>query len=105
GWLKVHSGTEGPRPRLQVTSSGYALVPEHVPAFLEPFRREGAERTGTGAGFGLGLSIVQSVVDAHGGHLSIAARPDGGLDVVVLLPAPRRGHPPAGASRRYNAKV
>jgi signal transduction histidine kinase len=94
GWLKVHSGTEGLRPRLQVTSSGYALVPEHVPAFLEPFRREGAERTGTGGGFGLGLSIVQSVVDAHGGHLSIAARPDGGLDVVVLLPAPRPGHPP-----------
>jgi signal transduction histidine kinase len=41
-------------------------------------------------GFGLGLSIVRSVVAAHGGR--VAARPDplGGLEVIAALPAGRR---------------
>jgi signal transduction histidine kinase len=93
GWVHVSTDADGSRTRLRVTNSGRVLAPEHVPTFLEPFRRDGADRTGTAGGVGLGLSIVQSVADAHGGQLSVAARPDGGLDVTVLLPTPLPGRP------------
>jgi two-component system sensor histidine kinase VanS len=35
---------------------------------------------------GLGLAIVARIVQAHGGVLSVAARPAGGLRVAVRLP-------------------
>ena len=39
-----------------------------------------------GQGAGLGLSIVRSVAEAHGGHVALAARAQGGLAVDVVLP-------------------
>lgn len=57
---------------------------------FEPFRRPSG-RTGTRPGTGLGLSIVASVAKAHGGHAEARARPDGGLDVQITLPATANG--------------
>ncbi|WP_328665722.1 ATP-binding protein [Streptomyces sp. NBC_00322] len=54
----------------------------------QPFRRLGADRTGTGRGSGLGLSIVAAITEAHHGTLDLRARPDGGLRVTVTLPHP-----------------
>jgi two-component system sensor histidine kinase VanS len=39
------------------------------------------------AGVGLGLAIVTSIVQAHGGRLSLAPLGTGGLRVTVRLPA------------------
>ena len=49
----------------------------------EPFRR--LDRAA--GGFGLGLSIVRSVVVAHGGTIEIEAPDTGGLEVRIELPA------------------
>jgi K+-sensing histidine kinase KdpD len=57
-----------------------------LPSLFEPFRRmEG--RTGSASGAGLGLAIARSVAAAHAAALDAAARPAGGLDVRVDLPA------------------
>jgi signal transduction histidine kinase len=58
---------------------------DRVGDLLEPFQR--LSRHAPGSGAGLGLSIVRSVADAHGGSLDVAARPEGGLRVDVRLPA------------------
>ena len=42
------------------------------------------------SGAGLGLSIVRSVAEAHGGGLTLRARPQGGLVATVALPAARQ---------------
>jgi signal transduction histidine kinase len=95
GWVEVEvcsaegQSAEGPEPgeiRLRVTNSGRVLAPEHIPALFEPFRRD-ADRTGTG--FGLGLSIVESVVRAHDGRVDTMVPAAGGLEVVIHLPAHR----------------
>ena len=62
------------------------LDPDQVKALTQPFRRIGAERTGSDKGAGMGLAIVSSIVEVHGGTLDLEALPDGGLHVVVTLP-------------------
>ncbi len=69
---------------LDVVNSGPILDPKTVHRLVEPFERGG--RTGT-RGSGLGLSIVRSVAEAHGGKLVLKPRDEGGLAVRVTLPA------------------
>lgn len=58
---------------------------EKSQAFVRFFR--GSNMTGQGAeGTGLGLPVVKSVADAHGGHVSVDDSPYGGLRVVIHLP-------------------
>ena len=102
GWIEVttaRAGGNGPA-RLRVENSGTPVPPERVAELLEPFQR--LSRHAPGSGAGLGLSIVRSVADAHGGSLSVAARADGGLRVDVDLPAAlsKRLTEPAYASIR-----
>jgi signal transduction histidine kinase len=89
GWVEVQTFSADGRPTLRVTNSGWVLAPSVVPTLFEPFRRDGTDRVSTDRGVGLGLSIVEAVVVAHGGHLETTAPPDGGLEVVVRLPAHR----------------
>jgi signal transduction histidine kinase len=74
--------------RLAVANSGPVIDPDEVDGLFEPFRRLGGDRlaTGRGPGAGLGLSIVRSVVAAHGGRVTARPRPGGGLVVEVFLP-------------------
>jgi len=69
---------------LDVVNSGPVIDPALAARLVEPFERGG--RTGRG-GAGLGLSIVRSVAEAHGGKLALTPREAGGLAVRVTLPA------------------
>ena len=69
---------------LDVVNSGPVVDPAVAARLTEPFERGG--RTGRG-GAGLGLSIVRSVAEAHGGRLALTPRREGGLAVRVVLPA------------------
>jgi signal transduction histidine kinase len=83
GHLSVSTHRVGDKVRVIVSNGGPVIDPEVAPKLTEPFRR--LER-GTD-GLGLGLSIVHSVVRAHGGTVAIQAPPTGGLEVRVELPA------------------
>ena len=72
---------------LTVENTGGTISPHVVSTLTEPFQR-GTQRIRTDhAGVGLGLAIVKSIVQAHGGTLTIVPRPAGGLRVTVQLPA------------------
>jgi two-component system sensor histidine kinase VanS len=73
---------------LVVENTGAVISPERVATLTEPFQR-GSERARTGdhAGVGLGLAIVRSITEAHGGTLVLAARAQGGLRATVRLGA------------------
>jgi signal transduction histidine kinase len=85
GWIRV-STEAGLMARVVVENGGRVLGEEDVAVLTQPFRRPGAERTGSGKGTGLGLSIVESIAAVHGGTLGLSARAGGGLRVVIALP-------------------
>src|SRR5215217_2652208 len=85
GWVAVSTRLGGASVELRVENSGPIVPEDRVADLLEPFQR--LSRHAPGSGAGLGLSIVRSVTDAHGGSLDVAARPEGGLRVDVRLPA------------------
>jgi signal transduction histidine kinase len=84
GWIRVAIEAGGATARLVVETGGHVLEQQQVTQLAQPFRRLGADRTGTGAG--LGLSIVAAIATAHGGTLDLHARPEGGLRVDISLP-------------------
>jgi hypothetical protein len=66
GWVEVDTGRAGPLVVVRVANGG-PHPPDQVATLFEPFRRLGADRTGSDRGAGLGLSIVKAVAAAHGG--------------------------------------
>ena len=86
-FIDVSCDRHGETARLIVENGGAALDEQSVAQLAQPFRRLGAERTGSQNGYGLGLSIVAAVADAHGGALELRPRPQGGLRVQITLPA------------------
>ncbi|PSJ54238.1 ATP-binding protein [Pseudaminobacter soli (ex Li et al. 2025)] len=61
--------------------------PEDMEAIaVNPFWRGDPSRTRATGGTGLGLSVVQAIATAHGGHLTFSNRKDGGATVAIILP-------------------
>lgn len=72
--------------RLQVRDNGTGIAEDHLPHLFERFYRIDNSRTRKHGGAGLGLSISQSIVEAHGGSIRAADAPGGGALFEVVLP-------------------
>lgn len=71
---------------VRIEDDGPGVPEAELETVFEPFRRlEESRNRGTG-GSGLGLAIARQVVSAHGGTVSLANRPGGGLTATVRLP-------------------
>jgi signal transduction histidine kinase len=88
GRARVSVGSQDGGATLTVINTGPVIATGEVDRLIQPFQRLAAERTGEHEGVGLGLSIVQAIVDAHDGVLTIQAEPFGGLKVEVRFPPP-----------------
>jgi signal transduction histidine kinase len=99
GFLEVATRTRDGRVLLTVRNGGAVIDPAAAEQLTQPFRRLDRSH----GGFGLGLSIVRSVAEAHGGTATVTAPPGGGLEVVVSLPALAVGSGSPGVRAGYAA--
>ena len=86
GHVEVVVESTGGDAVFSVRNTGPVLASSQIDRLFEPFQRADADRISRDGGLGLGLSIVQSIVTAHGATVIAGARPLGGLDVVVRFP-------------------
>ena len=71
-----------------VSDTGCGIAPEHLPRVFDRFYRAESSRGSDGAG--LGLALVKSIVDLHGGTATIQSKPARGTTVTLIFPAPRK---------------
>jgi two-component system OmpR family sensor kinase len=84
--VEVTAGRDGSDAVVTVTDWGEGMAPEVAERAFERFYRADPARSRHRGGSGLGLSIVQAVVAAHGGGAAIESRPGQGTRVTVRLP-------------------
>ena len=78
---------------VEVSDSGTGIAAEHLPHVFERFYQadhpESAPvSTAPVSGFGLGLAIVRSIVDLHGGQVSAVSTPERGTTISLVFPGP-----------------
>jgi signal transduction histidine kinase len=71
---------------LVVSDTGVGIEADELPSVFERFYRGAKVQESRAAGSGLGLSIVQSIVEMHGGRVTIQSTPGRGTEVTVKLP-------------------
>ncbi len=70
----------------QISNTGVALAPELRTRVFERFFRGDAAHSNSLEGSGLGLSIAESITNAHGGSISMDASGDGHICITLRLP-------------------
>lgn len=71
-----------------VRDSGSGIAQEHLPRVFDRFYRADSSRTSGGAG--LGLALVKSILDLHGGSATIKSEIGRGTTVKLMFPLPQK---------------
>lgn len=86
GEVRVHVAIAGDDALLEVADTGEGIPADALPHVFERFFRADDARSRDRGGAGLGLSIVRTVVERHGGTVTIESEPGRGTTVRVRLP-------------------
>jgi signal transduction histidine kinase len=74
---------------IEVVDTGVGIAPEFLPYVFDRFRQANGSLTRKHGGLGLGLAIVQSLVEMHGGTVAVESEGDGkGSTFRITLPPP-----------------
>jgi signal transduction histidine kinase/CheY-like chemotaxis protein len=88
GTVEIGGQRTGSSIRITVRDTGKGIRPEHLSAIFERFRQVDSSTTRHKGGLGLGLAIVRSLAEAHGGSVTAASDgPGTGATFTVTLPA------------------
>jgi len=88
--IEIDARRAGELAEISVSDHGPGVNAEDAPALFEMFVRGQLESAKPG--IGLGLAICRSIVEAHGGTIVVANRPEGGARFTFSLPL---GNPPS----------
>ena len=90
GTVSVSTRRKRDNVMIAVSDTGIGIPEEDLPSIFERFYRSDASRSKATGGFGLGLPIAKSIVDAAGGSISIESVHGEGSTFTVTLPRTRR---------------
>ncbi len=86
GKVEARIETGDGQARLTISDTGVGIPASALDQIFERFYRVDKSRTRAEGGFGLGLSIVKWIVDAHQGQIRVESRINEGTTFTVLLP-------------------
>ena len=86
GVVRVSATAEADGARIDVTDTGVGIDASELPRIFERFYRGSRANEARGSGSGLGLAIVRSIVDMHGGTVTVESGIDTGSRFTVRLP-------------------
>ena len=86
GWIEATVRSDAGQVRIEIANSGEPIPAEHLTRLFDRFYRVDAARTGEGGHSGLGLAIVKSIVEAHGGRVTVSSM-EGATRFVMLFAA------------------
>jgi signal transduction histidine kinase len=90
GRIEVATRLESGRAVLSVANTGPLIPARELEHLFHPFQRLTSNPKTFGDGVGLGLTIVQTIADAHGAHVVARSRTGGGLEIHVSCPGSTR---------------
>ena len=86
GRVLVHIAREKSRAIIKIEDTGIGMSDEDQKHAFDRFYRADKSRSRQTGGSGLGLSIAQSIIQAHHGTIQIASKPAEGTTVTISLP-------------------
>ncbi|HEY9250283.1 MAG TPA: HAMP domain-containing sensor histidine kinase, partial [Rariglobus sp.] len=91
GWIGVTAtavaGGRTPRVEVRVMDRGPGIPAREQADVFKPFFRGERARSTQVRGSGLGLSLVKTAIEAHGGRIRISSEPGAGATFIIELPA------------------
>jgi two-component system, OmpR family, sensor histidine kinase BaeS len=73
--------------RLHIADTGAGIAPDDLPFIFDRFYRGDSSRLQMTGESGLGLAIARSLIEAHGGRISVESAAGAGTTFTVALPA------------------
>ena len=80
------SNTDSSTIRIEVSDTGIGIPAEALPKVFDRFFRVDSSRSQSSGGIGLGLAIVQSIAQLHGGNVEISSQLGQGTRVTLHMP-------------------
>jgi two-component system heavy metal sensor histidine kinase CusS len=85
GQITIATRTKPDRTELVVEDNGCGIPQQHLPHVCDRFYRVDSSRSSQGAG--LGLALVKSITDLHGGSVAVTSEVNRGTTVTLTFPA------------------
>lgn len=86
GSIEIEVSSENGATKIVVRDNGSGIAAEHLPHVFDRFYRADSSRSSEGTG--LGLALVKSIAELHGGSVAITSEVDRGTSVTVRFPDP-----------------
>jgi signal transduction histidine kinase len=71
---------------VRILDHGIGIPPDELPFIFEPFYRVDKSRSKRTGGYGLGLSLCKTIMEAHGGRIEVDSKPGEGTCVSLFFP-------------------
>lgn len=86
GSVTIRASADGPSIRIEVVDTGQGVAAEDLPHVFDRFYRADKSRASASGNLGLGLAIVRSIAQLHGGRVEMASQIGHGTRATLVLP-------------------
>lgn len=100
GHIWLTAGRQGEDATISVRDDGIGIARDMLPKVFDLFTQADSSLDRSQGGLGIGLTLVRSIVELHGGRVQVESAGTGrGSEFTVQLPASASGPPPQAAGR------